>query len=464
MHPVNISLPFLELTLALNTQYTLSTNIPKAADGVQFDLFFDLHDVTANSGSNGVAINTPRTITSDETGKVWITFRNQALVDKVVSGEYWVKLEEGSEATPRVEDVGQEILWTSYGVGKNLLNNSNTPQTSSFYYAGQRPIYETPIVDEDYFIKVFNVNLGNDRTGFGFWNTTADVALVGSPATVDNNFSYMTKWRDLGKTNSTALLIYQFPNTGTSTSTYNKWYLTKTDELISNNLPYTISPNDHELRKTEYLWERQMIIFTDGRIELTEPSPVHLAEADYTQFRKEYSAELNNLGDKIESIVESTNTSSKDTLDALAELNQSLNGVISEEDVQKLIDELNKKISEDRTKTTQTSDSYTQKFQRIQAGIDNNKVELEKLTGIIQSGLDEDGNTYTDWIGDNENIVRVGSDGIVMLSTNSETLKLKDGRGYMNSLYVEHELGLGNHTARKMGTEFTVFMPIGGQK
>ena len=96
--------------------------------------------------------------------------------------------------------------------------------------------------------------------------------------------------------------------------------------------------------------------------------------------------------------------------------------------------------------------------------IQNNKVELEKISGIIQSGLDEDGNTYTDWIGDGDNRVRVGSDGIVMLSTNAETLKLKDGRGYMNSLYVEHELGLGNHTARKMGEEFTVFMPIGGQE
>ena len=166
----------------------------------------------------------------------------------------------------------------------------------------------------------------------------------------------------------------------------------------------------------------------------------------------------------IQSIVESNNTLSEDTLNALSELNQSLNGLTSEEDVQKLIDELNSKINQNKLEITQTNDSFTQEYSRIEANIESNRAELEKLSGVIQSGLDENGNTYTDWIGDDENRVRVGSDGIVMLSNNAETLKLKDGRGYMNSLYVEHELGLGNHTARKMGTEFTVFMPIGGQK
>lgn len=166
----------------------------------------------------------------------------------------------------------------------------------------------------------------------------------------------------------------------------------------------------------------------------------------------------------IQSIVESNNTLSEDTLNALSELNQSLNGLTTEEDVQKLIDELNTKINQNKLEITQTNDSFTQEYSRIEANIESNRAELEKITGVIQSGLDENGNTYTDWIGDDENRVRVGSDGIVMLSNNAETLKLKDGGGYMNSLYVEHELGLGNHTARKMGTEFTVFMPIGGQK
>ena len=166
----------------------------------------------------------------------------------------------------------------------------------------------------------------------------------------------------------------------------------------------------------------------------------------------------------IQSIVESNNTLSEDTLSALSEIRKELNGKLSDEEIDKLIKDLNSKINENKLSITQTNDSFTQEYSRIQASIENNKVELEKLSGVIQSGLDSNGNTYTDWIGDDENRVRVGSDGIVMLSNNAETLRLKDGRGYMNSLYVEHELGLGNHTARKMGTEFTVFMPIGGQK
>lgn len=166
----------------------------------------------------------------------------------------------------------------------------------------------------------------------------------------------------------------------------------------------------------------------------------------------------------IKSIVESNNTLSKDTFSALSEIRKELNGKLSDEEIDKLLKELNSKINQNKLEITQTNDSFTQEYSRIQASIENNKIELEKLSGVIQSGLDSNGNTYTDWIGDDENRVRVGSDGIVMLSNNAETLKLKDGRGYMNSLYVEHELGLGNHTARKMGTEFTVFMPIGGQK
>lgn len=291
MHPVNTSLPLLELTLAPNTQYTLSTNIPKAVDGVQFDLFFDLCDMVVSSTRNGVAINAPRTLTSDETGKVWITFRSQAFVDKVISGEYWVKLEEGSEATPRVEDVGQEILWTSYGVGKNILTNAKFPVTHSKYGDPAGPVVISEAEDKTkYKLSVYgriddiaknnNANLltvfyrrdwkdASVRLFIDSLENTWVSGVTSDPINLKENTPYQfnsylhpPEKADMGKV------------------TVEKAKVEKTFEINGKviDLPYTISPADHEARKTPYLWERQMIIFTDGRIELTEPSPVHLAK------------------------------------------------------------------------------------------------------------------------------------------------------------------------------------------
>ena len=120
---------------------------------------------------------------------------------------------------------------------------------------------------------------------------------------------------------------------------------------------------------------------------------------------------------------------------------------------------LNNQIGSNSLKIDQTAKNFTQTYEKLRLDVDNNQVELEKLTAVIESGMDEDGNAYTDWIGDSKNRVRVGSDGITMYSDNTETMKLKDGVGYMDSLFVTNRLGLGNHTARKMGTKLTVIVP-----
>ena len=230
---------------------------------------------------------------------------------------------------------------------------------------------------------------------------------------------------------------------------------------------------DKEFKRTLEKIENQNSAI-DGKFSETRTSINKLKETSESAIRTitstvesqnfENNKKFSEIEQTADEIISSVSENLFSSLDGLTnEIYEKLADKSSEEDVQKLIDELNSKVSQNKLEITQTSDSFTQEYSRIQAGIENNRAELEKLTGVIQSGLDKDGNTYTDWIGDDENRVRVGSDGIVMLSNNTETLKLKDGRGYMNSLYVEHELGLGNHTARKMGTEFTVFMPIGGQ-
>lgn len=76
-----------------STNYTVSTNVPRT-NGI-YNVFFHLDGESASSVVNGVAVNEPRTITSDSTGKVVIAEREYSLT----SGEYWIKLEEGSSAT-----------------------------------------------------------------------------------------------------------------------------------------------------------------------------------------------------------------------------------------------------------------------------------------------------------------------------------------------------------------------------
>ena len=143
----------------------------------------------------------------------------------------------------------------------------------------------------------------------------------------------------------------------------------------------------------------------------------------------------------------------------LSEQNQNLNNKADISELEEAETRLNKSVESNSLRIEQTSSSLTQTYERLRLDVDNNQVELEKLTAVIESGMDEDGNAYTDWIGDSKNRVRVGSDGITMYSDNTETMKLKDGVGYMDSLFVTNRLGLGNHTARKMGTKLTVIVP-----
>ena len=143
----------------------------------------------------------------------------------------------------------------------------------------------------------------------------------------------------------------------------------------------------------------------------------------------------------------------------LSEQNQNLNNKADISELEEAETRLNKSVESNSLRIEQTSSRLTQTYERLRLDVDNNQVELEKLTAVIESGMDEDGNAYTDWIGDSKNRVRVGSDGITMYSDNTETMKLKDGVGYMDSLFVTNRLGLGNHTARKMGTKLTVIVP-----
>lgn len=135
------------------------------------------------------------------------------------------------------------------------------------------------------------------------------------------------------------------------------------------------------------------------------------------------------------------------------------------------IDLTNKKITEGVLITEELSttvsilnDRVNQEFERISSEVTANGEEVRKITGLIGSGMDEEGNVYTEWKSGENASVRVGTDSIRMISAGEETFKVQDGNAHATSLYVQNEIGFGNHTAKKYGTEFTIFSWTGGNQ
>lgn len=87
--------PYMNISGKPSTAYTLSTNIPRITN---FDVFLFKDSEAVGSDVNGVDNNNPRTITTSSTGNIKVAMRNYELS----SGEYWIKLEEGSAATPNL--------------------------------------------------------------------------------------------------------------------------------------------------------------------------------------------------------------------------------------------------------------------------------------------------------------------------------------------------------------------------
>lgn len=87
--------PYMNISGKPSTAYTLSTNIPRITN---FDVFLFKDSEAVGSNVNGVDKNNPRTMTTSSTGNIKVAMRNYELS----SGEYWIKLEEGSVATSNV--------------------------------------------------------------------------------------------------------------------------------------------------------------------------------------------------------------------------------------------------------------------------------------------------------------------------------------------------------------------------
>ena len=83
----------LEFIVKPNTQYTLSSNVPQGSSTL---LYFN-GSVTA---TNGVWVNNPKTMTSDNNGILYVYFfNNRDYYNDIKNGTYYIQLEEGDTAS-----------------------------------------------------------------------------------------------------------------------------------------------------------------------------------------------------------------------------------------------------------------------------------------------------------------------------------------------------------------------------
>lgn len=92
------TIQYLTLNLKPNTQYTMSSDIP-VTSGVGTNLFFMINGETASTTNNGVRPDTPRTLTTDNTGIVKIGYRTNSNLSSNPKTDYWYQIELGSATT-----------------------------------------------------------------------------------------------------------------------------------------------------------------------------------------------------------------------------------------------------------------------------------------------------------------------------------------------------------------------------
>lgn len=130
--PLTINaIPYMDIKLEPNTQYTLSTNIP-SRDNLR-DVFFLKGTDTPSSSVNGVAKDLPRTLTTNADGVVKVVLRDYDL-----SNGYWIMLSKGtktSDWSPAPEDIAtvskvNQIESTVDGTIQTISSVKNTADSA----------------------------------------------------------------------------------------------------------------------------------------------------------------------------------------------------------------------------------------------------------------------------------------------------------------------------------------------
>lgn len=116
-------------------------------------------------------------------------------------------------------------------------------------------------------------------------------------------------------------------------------------------------------------------------------------------------------------------------------------------------------IRQVETKLKVLEDGVETNFSSYLEQIENNEKQIKELKGFMRSGLDDDGNVYTEWHSDPsaDSYATFGTKGIALISAGEETFTVEDGVASATSLFVKDKIGYGNHTAQKYGTSFTIF-------
>lgn len=169
------AVPYMDIKVEPNTQYTLSTNIPDRAG--LYDVFFFKGTDVISSNSNGVAKGRPRTLTSDADGILKVGMRNYDL-----SKDYWIMLSQGNKAIdwqPALEDAQLYMAWANSSDGKkdftkfypkeNLLLNGRTINTISNNETNYPISNEILTEDKQSFIRTKRTNPTTNATTFSIY-------------------------------------------------------------------------------------------------------------------------------------------------------------------------------------------------------------------------------------------------------------------------------------------------------
>lgn len=235
----------------------------------------------------------------------------------------------------------------------------------------------------------------------------------------------------VGKTGATGA-------TGVGLKTVEKQYALSTSKDVA---PTSGWSGTATYEEDKYLWGRLKITYTNGNI-------VYVGE--------EYVVDPNTLEDDIFEITTKLKIYTDKTdehITSIAEMEKTITNLDGEIET----------VSKTSTAAKQTADSFTQEFTRLENALSDNEKDTKEIKALIKSGMDDSGNTYTEWGSSSNSTVRVGAGGIEMISNKVSTMVLKDGVVEAKALNVSERIGFGNHTAQKYKDEFTIFSWTGGK-
>lgn len=169
-------IPYMDIKLEPNTQYTLSTNMP-SRDNLR-DVFFLKGTDTPSSLVNGVAKDLPLTLTTNADGIVKVAIRDYN------SSEYWVMLSKGNKAIdwqPALEDAVTYQRWSNDPNG--LVDMTDTYPNENLF-VGSVSEYRT-------------ASVGAWNGGMGFTSLLEDIGVkVGDSITLSAYFKNPTTATD----------------------------------------------------------------------------------------------------------------------------------------------------------------------------------------------------------------------------------------------------------------------------